>query len=83
MLKNRSVTAIVAANDYIGRNVIRAAESLKLNIPKDVSITGFDAASEDPGFNPPLTSAKVDENEMAKLGSGKIIEALAMRIRLP
>lgn len=36
-------TAVVAQSDLLAAGVIRAAESLGLRVPRDVSVTGFDA----------------------------------------
>jgi DNA-binding LacI/PurR family transcriptional regulator len=68
------VTAIFAANDYIAKNVVMAAKEKKLSVPKDLSIVGFDAASEELGINPIITSAKVNEEHMAQLAVERLIK---------
>ncbi len=83
-------TAIFAANDFIGMNVVRAIKDLGLNIPEDISVAGFDAASENLGIEPILTSAKVYEEEMAKLAverllriSREVVPAIDIRVSTP
>ncbi|MBN1899515.1 MAG: LacI family DNA-binding transcriptional regulator [Spirochaetes bacterium] len=68
-------TAVFAVNDYIGMNVVKALKDLKLQIPGDVSVVGFDAGDDLP-IDPPLTSAKVYEEEMAKVAVERLLKII-------
>jgi GntR family transcriptional regulator, arabinose operon transcriptional repressor len=49
-------TAVVAANDQIAIGLYRAAASLSLSIPQDLSILGFDNLDVSSHLDPPLTT---------------------------
>ncbi len=49
-------TAVVAANDQIAIGLYRAASSLSLNIPRDLSVIGFDNLDVTAHLDPPLTT---------------------------
>jgi GntR family transcriptional regulator of arabinose operon len=49
-------TAILAANDQIAAGIYRAASSIGLRIPDDVSVMGFDNLDLSPHLDPPLTT---------------------------
>lgn len=49
-------TAIIAANDMAAMAVYQAAEEAGLQIPKDLSVIGFDNLRESCHLNPPLTT---------------------------
>lgn len=49
-------TAVVAANDQIAIGLYRAAASLSLRIPEDLSVLGFDNLDVSSHLDPPLTT---------------------------
>jgi LacI family transcriptional regulator len=49
-------TAIFASNDFTAFGVMEAARDLRLRIPKDVSIIGFDDTPQATHVHPPLTT---------------------------
>ncbi len=49
-------TAVVAANDQIAIGLYRAAASLSLSIPQDLSVIGFDNLDVTSHLDPPLTT---------------------------
>lgn len=55
-----SFTGLVAGNDQMALGALRALRELGLNVPKDVSVVGFDNLPESAFFEPPLTSVKQD-----------------------
>ena len=59
------MTAICAGDDMAARGVYKAIHEAGLNIPRDISVVGFndtDAAS----LNPPLTSVRVFTEQIGR-----------------
>ncbi len=63
-----AVTAIFAANDQMALGVLRAMHEAGREIPKDVSLVGFDDIPEAPYFRPPLTTVRQDFIEVGSRG---------------
>lgn len=74
IMKQPGVTAIFAANDAMAVGVLRALNELKLRVPEDVSVVGFDNIQESSFLIPGLTTVNQD---FAKIGH----ELLALLIR--
>jgi DNA-binding LacI/PurR family transcriptional regulator len=58
--RDRSITAIFAANDQMALGVLRAMNEAGREVPHDVSVVGFDDIPEAPYFTPPLTTVRQD-----------------------
>ena len=58
------VTAIFVANDQMALGVLRAMHEAGREIPREVSIVGFDDIPEAPYFTPPLTTIRQDFDEL-------------------
>ena len=69
----------VSANDTIAINLLKALKTLKISVPKDVRIIGFDNIAESKNCTPPLTSVNVNKSLLGK----KIISLLLDRIANP
>jgi LacI family transcriptional regulator len=75
-------TAIFAANDYSAFGAIEAARSLGLQVPRDVSVVGFDDIPMAIQMHPNLTTVRQQQYEMGKtvakmvLGPLKGVEAI-------
>jgi DNA-binding LacI/PurR family transcriptional regulator len=54
------VTAIFAANDQMALGVLRALHESGREVPRQVSVVGFDDIPEAPYFLPPLTTVRQD-----------------------
>jgi len=59
-----AVTAVFVANDQMALGVLRAMHEARREIPREVSIVGFDDIPEAPYFTPPLTTVRQDFNEI-------------------
>src|SRR5579884_3471496 len=59
-----AVTAIFVANDQMALGVLRAMNEAGREIPREISVVGFDDIPEAPYFTPPLTTIRQDFNEM-------------------
>jgi DNA-binding LacI/PurR family transcriptional regulator len=52
------------ANDQMALGVLRAMNEAGREVPRDVSVVGFDDVPESPYFTPPLTTIRQDFDEM-------------------
>jgi DNA-binding LacI/PurR family transcriptional regulator len=62
----REVTAIFAANDQMALGILRALYEAGREVPRDLSIVGFDDIPEAQFFTPPLTTVRQDFNEVGR-----------------
>ena len=69
----------IAANDSIALNILGALKSMKIHVPKDVKVVGFDNIAEAKFSTPPLTSFNVNKTALGK----RIISILLDRIANP
>ncbi|MGG1514165.1 LacI family DNA-binding transcriptional regulator [Paenibacillus oryzisoli] len=69
-------TAILAANNFIGVNTLRALQALHLQVPDDVAVACFDDPDIIPDYNPFLTVAKQPAYDMGYLGMQLLIERI-------
>jgi LacI family transcriptional regulator len=69
-------TAILAANNFIGVNTLRALRALQLRVPEDMAVTCFDDPDIIPDYNPFLTVAKQPAYDMGFLGMQLLIERI-------
>ena len=51
-------TAVFAANDISGLEIVRVASELGLDVPRDLSVIGFDDVPEASRANPPLSTIR-------------------------
>jgi len=68
-------TAIFAANDPMGVGALQAAHDLRLALPKDLSVVGFDDTLA-AGTYPPLTTVARDYKEMGRTAMRLLVERL-------
>jgi DNA-binding LacI/PurR family transcriptional regulator len=61
-----AVTAVFAANDQMALGLLRALRERGRDVPRDVSVVGFDDLPEAPYFMPPLTTVRQDFNELGR-----------------
>ncbi len=57
---NRDITAVFVANDQMSLGLLYALHEEGLNVPKDVSVVGFDDIPEAKYFLPGLTTVRLD-----------------------
>jgi LacI family repressor for deo operon, udp, cdd, tsx, nupC, and nupG len=65
-LLEAGVTGIVAANDEMALGAIRAIRRAGLDVPRDVSVVGYDDALPLEFFDPPLTSVRQPTDRLAQ-----------------
>lgn len=68
-------TAIVAQSDYLAMGVYKAAQSLHVRIPEDISVVGFDDIQTAAYMGPALTTIHQPLEEMARTAVRRILEA--------
>lgn len=66
LLTVRDFTAIFASNDQMALGVMHAVRDAGLEIPRDVSVVGFDDIPEAAHFWPPLTTVRQDFAELGR-----------------
>lgn len=67
-------TAIFAGSDYQALGVARAAQQLGLEVPRDLSIVGYDNLPITRWLNPPLTTVNQPLREMAGLATQMLVD---------
>ena len=70
-------TAIFASNDEMALGAMRAARELKLRIPDDVSLVGFDDVQMAQFAAPPLTTVRQPMSDMGR----RAVEMLLLQIK--
>jgi DNA-binding LacI/PurR family transcriptional regulator len=70
------VTAIFVANDQMALGVLRAMHERAREIPREVSIVGFDDIPEAQYFTPPLTTVRQDFSEMGRSSLRLLLELM-------
>lgn len=76
LLTVRDFTAIFASNDQMALGLMHAVRDAGLDIPRDVSIIGFDDIPEAAHFWPPLTTVRQDFAEIGRRCVALLIGAL-------
>lgn len=67
---------IICASDMLALGVIHACQSLQIDIPKKIMVTGFDGVFIDQVTRPQLTTVKQPLFEMGKELSSKLIDLI-------
>jgi DNA-binding LacI/PurR family transcriptional regulator len=62
----RDFTAVFSSNDQMALGMIHAFREAGLDVPRDVSVAGFDDIPESAHFWPPLTTVRQDFAELGK-----------------
>lgn len=75
----RLPTAIVMANDSVAFGAIRALRERGYEVPRDVSIVGFDDHALSARFQPALTTVRVDFAGMLEELTGALIERIEQK----
>jgi DNA-binding LacI/PurR family transcriptional regulator len=76
LAEDRDVTAIFVANDQMALGVLRALHERGREIPREVSIVGFDDIPESQYFTPPLTTVRQDFSEMGRSSLRLLLELM-------
>ncbi len=69
----------ICCNDFVARNVCNALKSLKIRVPQDALVVGFDNVSEATAYSPEITSFAVDKEFLGR----ETMRTLVHRIENP
>ncbi|MFL9960734.1 LacI family DNA-binding transcriptional regulator [Paraburkholderia sediminicola] len=69
-------SALICGNDHIAFGVLREAEELGIEIPDELSVTGFDDLAIAKEIRPALTTMRVDTAEIGRLAAQHLLDAL-------
>jgi len=69
-------TAIFSANDQMALGLVRAYTDAGIDVPRDISIVGFDDMTESEQFVPRLTTIRQDFAEMGRRAVAALLEAM-------
>jgi LacI family transcriptional regulator len=69
-------TAIVAANNFIGVNTVRALRELNIPVPEAIAVVCFDDPEPIPDYNPFLTVAAQPAYDLGYIGMQLLIERM-------
>jgi DNA-binding LacI/PurR family transcriptional regulator len=72
-------TAVIAANDVVAAGVIRGAMDRGLDVPGDLSVTGWDDNEICRFLRPTLTTVAVDLEGLGRNGMVRLVKAVAGR----
>ena len=70
------ITAVFVANDQMALGVLRALREAGLDVPRDVSIVGFDDIPEAEFFSPPLTTVRQDFAALGRNSIGVMLDQI-------
>ena len=76
-------TAIFAANDLAALGVIRALQEVGLRVPDDVSIVGCDDIPIAAFVSPPLTTIRIEREELGALAVRRLLDRAAFPHQTP
>lgn len=76
-------TAVIAGNDMVALGVTRWAADRGLEIPLDLSVTGWDNTEFGRFLKPALTSVEIDLEGVGRNGMVKLVKAVADRDAAP
>ena len=72
-------TAVMCGNDVLGVGALRSANALGLDVPKDVSITGFDDIDFARITSPQLATVHVSHKDMGRTAAETLIDMVEKR----
>ncbi len=67
-------TALICGNDVIAAGAINCAKQHGMQVPEDISITGFDDINLATAVDPPLTTVRVPQIEMGKQAARVLLD---------
>jgi LacI family transcriptional regulator len=70
-------TAIMTINDHLAIGVMHAIFEHGLRVPEDISVTGFDDIVDASYVQPPLTTVKMNAEEMGSTAASVLFERIA------
>ena len=81
--KGNLPTALFAASDPIAIGALRAMQEAGIEVPKQVSLIGFDDISASSYTNPPLTTVHAPAQEMGEYAAKLVVSKLLCDTLIP
>jgi LacI family transcriptional regulator len=81
--QTNKVTAIFACNDAMAIGVLQYLKEKNIKVPKEISIIGFDDVEADLSLDPPLSTMRVNKEEMGIQAIRLIVETLQNKATKP
>lgn len=72
----KDITAIFALSDIMALGAMKAVTDSGMDVPKDVSVMGFDGMNESKYYNPSITTVKQPQKEMAEISINLLFSLL-------
>lgn len=73
-------TALLCFNDMVAMGVYRAAHELSLDIPRDLSVVGFDGIDFAELLGPPLTTVNIFPHEVGRQAAELLVRAIKNQV---
>jgi DNA-binding LacI/PurR family transcriptional regulator len=70
------LTAVFVANDQMALGMLRAFQEAGIEVPRDVSVVGFDDIPEAEFFSPPLTTVRQDFTALGRNSIGVLLDQI-------
>lgn len=70
-------TAVICGNDWLAIGALLEARAMGLDVPRELSITGFDDVAMASEIEPPLTTMRVDNAEIGRLAAHHLLARLS------
>ena len=74
--RSKKLTALFCVNDEMAAGVLRAAREVGRQVPKDMSVVGFDNITMSNYTDPPLTTVSAAKEYMGKLAVTRLLEMI-------
>lgn len=76
LTKTEPPSAIICANDLMAIGAMKASHELRINIPQDISIIGFDNIEIASFYSPPLSSIKVPAYDLGLQSASTLLNII-------
>ena len=79
LLERPEITAVFSANDQMALGLLRRLREAGRDVPRDVSVVGFDDFPEAAYLTPPLTTVHWDFAELGRRGVRLLLDEIEQR----
>ncbi|WP_169583759.1 LacI family DNA-binding transcriptional regulator [Microbacterium sp. MF43] len=76
LLADSGATAVFCANDQMALGVLRALADRGREVPRDVSVVGFDDVADSAQYRPALTTVRQDFDALAERAVARLVRAI-------
>lgn len=81
ILKHKDISAVICSNDRMALGLYRALHSKGINIPKEMSVIGFDDEPWTAYLEPPLTTLRQPAREVGQLAAKQVLSELTKKTK--